>query len=47
MCMACGLLDHSGGMKQYARNSSNSRDAMENAYTTVHAENSPQRQPRY
>jgi len=33
--MACGLIDHQGNQKQYARNSENSRDAMTHTYTTV------------
>ncbi|MBS3084101.1 hypothetical protein J4423_04825 [Candidatus Pacearchaeota archaeon] len=35
MCFACGLMDHQGNQKQYARNSENSRDAMTHTYTTV------------
>lgn len=33
--MACGLIDHDGTQKQYARNSENSRPTMQNSYGQV------------
>lgn len=33
MCMACGLMDHDGGRKEYARNRDNSPPTMRNSYS--------------
>lgn len=32
--MACGLIDHDGGKREYARNSENSQPSMKDVYTS-------------
>ncbi|MEK6915525.1 MAG: hypothetical protein AABW89_03215 [Nanoarchaeota archaeon] len=47
MCIPCGLLSHGGEMKQYARNSDNSRDHMAHSYgRSVPQETAPQGRAR-
>ncbi len=35
MCMGCGLIDHNGEKREYARNSGNSQPSMRNAYSST------------